>query len=830
MADDERSLMGGSSSGGPEHRPWSKNSLSNSEVPRTNFREALKIHLADFQSRLIAEHESRLAPDLQSLELRIESLRAENERLRASMPEDHKEHREHSHCRREVSARASAISSSPVRKAPSERRSGRKTMVATSVKSRGRRSSVRGSSVFDLRPLRPFPEDEPEKKVSESSNHQNQDLVRAALAAWKEFTFNYVQDEDDESEQEIEALRQAAYKEWPEDLNGSEFWQAQLFRNELGRTMSSDLSASKEKLTASAPCHRFYRKHLVTSPSSRRRMIWDLCGLCLVIWDIFAIPMNAFELTDIVTPYIMSWVSTVFWTIDFPTNFFLGFYRAGHIVIDPWKIAWQYLRTWFAVDVGVLALDWFFIFLDITMADIEEDTDAAGNNYFRIARMSRGLKVLRILRLVRLAKLFPKFHSAFIVVQSDFIRLSMGAWFAVVIVVVMNHYVACVWFALGYWDTQAPITWVKENDLDGVQNPWKVELTYQYSTSLHWALCQFTPATTEVMATNTTERIFTVLTIILGLISFSSFVSNITTSMTQLRNLNSEKHKLQSALRTYFSQNEVPPEVSKCIYDWIHSHRKMHRVRVHEQDIELLAEMPERLRFKLREAVYRPVLCRHPFLQEWCEVDQRGFDRLCHQALQEIRISTEHTVFIKKEQAAGMYFVTGGELKYWKSALQDPMPIGTGDWICEIALWVQWRHCGTLSAKCASDVMLVDADLFRSVISGCSRVTKRMAKSYAAGFVRHDCEILHSNGWLGDVCCSFEGIQNLKDSVLRNASSPNLFAAPVDLSQEAEVVRESSEDTNREERDEWRSRSRSDSGLTPDRHRVWSDELQKHSL
>eukprot|EP00913_Durusdinium_trenchii_P017978 g16895.t1 len=315
----------------------------------------------------------------------------------------------------------------------------------------------------------------------------------------------------------------------------------------------------------------------------------------------------------------------------------LGFYRAGHIVIDPWKIAWQYLRTWFAVDVGVLALDWFFIFLDITMADIEEDTDAAGNNYFRIARMSRGLKVLRILRLVRLAKLFPKFHSAFIVVQSDFIRLSMGAWFAVVIVVVMNHYVACVWFALGYWDTQAPITWVKENDLDGVQNPWKVELTYQYSTSLHWALCQFTPATTEVMATNTTERIFTVLTIILGLISFSSFVSNITTSMTQLRNLNSEKHKLQSALRTYFSQNEVPPEVSKCIYDWIHSHRKMHRVRVHEQDIELLAEMPERLRFKLREAVYRPLLCRHPFLQEWCEVDQRGFDRLCHQALQEIR-------------------------------------------------------------------------------------------------------------------------------------------------------------------------------------------------
>ncbi|CAL1153571.1 unnamed protein product [Cladocopium goreaui] len=108
----------------------------------------------------------------------------------------------------------------------------------------------------------------------------------------------------------------------------------------------------------------------------------------------------------------------------------------------------------------VLALDWFFIFLDLTMSNVEEDTDAAlppclwqrygyvFHHCLHIAR-SRGLKVLRILRLVRLAKLFPKFHSAFIVVQSDFIRLSMGAWFAVVIVVVMNHYVACAWFALG---------------------------------------------------------------------------------------------------------------------------------------------------------------------------------------------------------------------------------------------------------------------------------------------------------------------------------------------------------------------------------------------
>lgn len=316
---------------------------------------------------------------------------------------------------------------------------------------------------------------------------------------------------------------------------------------------------------------------------------------------------------------------------------------------------------------------------------------------------------------------------------------------------------------------------------------WKLELAYQYFTSLHWALCQFTPATMEVMATNTAERIFTVLTIILGLISFSSFVSNITSSMTQLRNLNSEKHKLQSSLRTYFSQNEVPPEVSKAIYDWIGSHRKMHRLRVHEQDIDLLAEMPERLRSKLREAVYGPVMCRHPFLQEFSEVDQKGFDRLCHQALQEMRISTEHTVFMKKDKAVGMYFVTGGDLDYWKSALQEPVPVSTGDWLSEIALWVQWRHCGTLSAKCASDVFILDADIFRSVISGCSRITKRLVRSYAAAFVRHDCEAVPANGWLSDLCCSQEAIQALKETV-RNGSSSSLWLRGDSAEHEAKIV------------------------------------------
>ena len=95
---------------------------------------------------------------------------------------------------------------------------------------------------------------------------------------------------------------------------------------------------------------------------------------------------------------------------------------------------------------------------------------------------------------------------------------------------------------------------------------------------------------------------------------------------------------------------------------------------------------------------------------------------------------TIKTVCLSSWQAVGMYFVTGGDLDYWKSALQDPVPVSSGmgwrwsnlkqleatwsnwsnwsnytrkesnqhagDWLAEIALWVQWRQGWQTSFFC----------------------------------------------------------------------------------------------------------------------------------
>lgn len=82
-------------------------------------------------------------------------------------------------------------------------------------------------------------------------------------------------------------------------------------------------------------------------------------------------------------------------------------------------------------------------------------------------------------------------------------------------------------------------------------------LRYQYTTSLHWSLTQFTPASMEVVPTNAPERTYTSCVIIFALVIFSSFVSAITGSVTALQQARERSLRNQMLLRRYLSERGV---------------------------------------------------------------------------------------------------------------------------------------------------------------------------------------------------------------------------------------------------------------------------------
>merc|ERR1719181_2010605 len=80
---------------------------------------------------------------------------------------------------------------------------------------------------------------------------------------------------------------------------------------------------------------------------------------------------------------------------------------------------------------------------------------------------------------------------------------------------------------------------------------------YLYTTSLHWSLTQFTPASMEVYPENARERTFAIVVLVFALVTFSSFVSSITNAMTHLRNMNSEFEKQLLVFQRYLRYHRI---------------------------------------------------------------------------------------------------------------------------------------------------------------------------------------------------------------------------------------------------------------------------------
>merc|ERR1712072_764529 len=95
--------------------------------------------------------------------------------------------------------------------------------------------------------------------------------------------------------------------------------------------------------------------------------------------------------------------------------------------------------------------------------------------------------------------------------------------------------------------------------------------SYLYTTALHWSMTQFTPAGMEVHAHNQKERVYSIFVLLFAMITFSSFVSSITSSMTHLRKLKSEPAKQETILRRYFAENKISAELGQRIWKFLWS-------------------------------------------------------------------------------------------------------------------------------------------------------------------------------------------------------------------------------------------------------------------
>lgn len=462
---------------------------------------------------------------------------------------------------------------------------------------------------------------------------------------------------------------------------------------------------------------------LVSHPNSRYNFYFDVFSFILVGYDFVMVPLDVFDPEQTLALEVMMAISTLWWTFDCLRNFLIGYYSHGEVVMQFRRIACRYIKTWFSLDVIIVSFDWVFQILKYG----NEDTEHGAARIFRSLRNIRGLRLLRGIKAGRLLKMFEDR------IQSEALSVifTMGKLFSAILI--MNHVIACIWYLIGKLCQDTMPNWIDKHLHDIKEGQYFV---YRYSTSFHWALTQFTPASISVQPYNFYERFFAIVVLLFALVTVSTFVSGITSAVMQLRSMRSAKSKQLWLLRRYLAQCNVPTPLAVRINNYCDYAWGAHEMRLQERNIQILTLLSQSLRAELKAAIYEPRISKHPFFVLLSKVAPLTTRTLCSSAVSRIEVGRSDQLFAYGDTADKMYFISMGELVYFRHDLVDESEVLTTDsWFCEPVLWTFWTYQGTLQSKIESVLSAVDAEKFGEIVQS-NYDSRSEAAAYAKGFIQ----------------------------------------------------------------------------------------------
>lgn len=466
----------------------------------------------------------------------------------------------------------------------------------------------------------------------------------------------------------------------------------------------------------------------IIPPSSRFRLCWDLAMMFIIAHDMAVVPVTlAFDTGDNAVTRALFWPFIFYWSLDIPLSFLTGFYQHGRTEMRPPKVAWNYIFTWFFLDVFMVGTSWFEV----------------GSQGYILGRAGKSLRVLRMMRclqILRIAKLRQRFEEFHERITSDYHHILISICKLILTIVWLNHFIACCWWALGVSSADGGRydSWTSHGKFE------ETSLGFQYFSSLHWSLTQFTPAAMEVSARNLPERVFSVFILLFAMVSFSSFVSSITAAMTQLRQLNSHRETNISLLRRYLRFHDIPMDLTVRVMQFVDYRISKQKSEIQEEQVEFLQCLSKPLQMELSEHIFSPILAQHPFFQRYAEIDTEAIRHVCLGAVRQISLSTEDFLFTEGRRCEQMFFVVAGTLAYkyceppsastvaqassstgiWDQRLarthtrvRRSEDLGMGEWCCEVSIWCPWVHTGSMTAQEMSEVLAVDVAAFARATS-----------------------------------------------------------------------------------------------------------------
>jgi len=444
---------------------------------------------------------------------------------------------------------------------------------------------------------------------------------------------------------------------------------------------------------------------LLMHPASLRWTCWTGIGMLVLLYDLVEIPLRlAFPLRASGDQSTLDVVAAAFWTADIVANFMVGYIeRDGTEVMCPRRMCLRYMKGWLPVDVFIVGIDWVSALAGPSALHLSQSAGLA-----RVLRFSR---MIRIARIGRIRKFFDELRE---LLDSEELSMLLGVVYSICCIILLSHMLACMWFALGCTSSPDYRGWVDAYDM------YEEAIEYQYLASLHWSVTQFTPASMHIQPHSVWERLFAISMVLLGMVVFSSFVSNITSSVTHFRQLGAVSERQRWLLKKFLKQHSISYNLSMRINRYASFVHSAQAARVQQRDIPILTELSMPLSQELKTELFAPFLIAISAFDILSNESHEVIRHICNSCISHDLLSEGDAVFRVFEVATGMFVSMRGVLRYRRYLAgngKEDLRVEAKQEISEAALWTRWVHAGTMTALMGCDLLKVSGNGFREVLA-----------------------------------------------------------------------------------------------------------------
>ena len=379
------------------------------------------------------------------------------------------------------------------------------------------------------------------------------------------------------------------------------------------------------------------------SPNSTYIKVWSLLIMHLLIYTAVVVPYRiSFVYKNEDEWLIADTIIDIIFFIDIFVTFNSAYFDHQMKLIHSRKtISLNYLKSWFILDlVSCIPFQFFF------------DSSQQFNKLVRISRVPR---IMRIMRLFKILKFFRTLNSLeFIQNCLEFLNISKGVlrlfkfFFTVVLVVHIN---GCIWHFIGTSDDTNSDSWLLKPEVA------RMSENEIYLASIYFVMQTIaTIGFGDIVPVTMTERIYTLLLLLIGVGFYSYIVGNLSNIFKVLeKDKASIKLKL-SRLQEFAKDNKIPQRLREKI--------KRHIEMTSESGIQnfdkasLIKELPASLKNQVQIHIHKKIVERIFFFQD---KDEQFICRFVGK-LKTQELSTSELIYSKEDSADDVYFISKGRI------------------------------------------------------------------------------------------------------------------------------------------------------------------------